>query len=251
MIQAAYLRIYLPADRAVRLPDHVAPHRRSVIAASDYFVWGETTTDDAFRIQVDGATYLCPRSPRLRMLEGVLAFSNAYPTSGLLPERTVRHAAAELEQLRSESPTLRSHILTSPWHVPLRWFIPFTPSQRELYEGDHGASIRYRTGLGVARTRVNRAVETLEEAGFDASVIDQVADLARWLDEFTSEALVELDYDTVAALFSEADLAFDDSAEEVNASLEALAELDYDAAGRHYAEVASRWAVAQAVTYAN
>ena len=192
MIQAAYLRVYLPADRTVRLPDHVAPMRRSVIAASNYFVWGEPPTDDAFRIQVDGVTYLCPRSPRLRMLEGVLAFSNAYPTSGLLPERTVRHAAAELEQLRHDSPTLRSHILTSPWHVPLRWFIPFTPSQREIYEGYLGSSIRYRGGLGLGRARVHRAVETLDDAGFDASVIDQVADLARWLDEFTSEALIEL-----------------------------------------------------------
>ena len=45
MIQAAYLRVYLPADRTVRLPDHVAPHRRSVIAASDHFVWGEPATD--------------------------------------------------------------------------------------------------------------------------------------------------------------------------------------------------------------
>ncbi|MDJ0962164.1 MAG: hypothetical protein QNJ88_16040 [Acidimicrobiia bacterium] len=251
MIQAAYLRIYLPADRTVRLPDHVAPRRRTVIAASDHFVWGEPATDDAFRIHVDGVTYLCPRSPRLRMLEGVLAFSNAYPTSGLLPERTVRHAAAELEQLRNDSPTLRSHILTSPWHVPLRWFIPFSPDQREIYEGPHGTSIRYRTGLGSGRTRVHHAVETLDDAGFDASVIDQVSDLARWLDEFTSEGLLELDYDAVASLFSQAELAFDDSAEEVNASLEALAELDYEAAGRHYAEVASRWAIAQAVTYAN
>jgi len=218
---------------------------------SDHFVWGEPATDDAFRVEVDGRVYLCPRSPRLRMLEGVLAFSHAYPTSGLLPERAVRHAARELEQLRADLPESRSHILTSPWHVPLRWFIPFSPDHRELYEGPAGTSIRYRTGLGRGRKRVHAAAETLDEAGFDPAVVDQVVDLARWLDEFTSDALLELDYAGTAALFSAADLAFDDSAQDVNASVDALAEFDYEAAGRHYAQVAGRWAHAQALTYAN
>ena len=81
MIQSAYLRVYVPADDTVRYLHHVAPMRRAVIQASDYFVWGEPATDDAFRIDVEGRTYWCPRSPRLRMLEGVLAFSTAYPSS--------------------------------------------------------------------------------------------------------------------------------------------------------------------------
>ena len=251
MIRAAYLRVYVPSDRTARYPRHVEPIRRDVIEASDYFVWGEPASDDAFRIDVDGRTYLCPRSPRLRMLEGVLAFSNAYPASGLVPERVVRRAAAELEELRSDLPGTRSHILTSPWHVPLRWFIPFTPDQRELYETEAGTSIRYRTRLGRGRARVHRATETLDEAGFDPGVVEQVTDLARWLDEFTSDAMIELDYARVASLFSDAELAFDDSAEDVNASLDALGDLDYEGAGRHYAEVAGRWAHAQAVTYAN
>jgi hypothetical protein len=251
MIEAAYLRVYVPSDRIARYPRHIAPIQRSIIDASDHFVWGEPSTDDAFRIEVDGRAYLCPRSPRLRMLEGVLAFSNAYPTSRIVPERVVRHAANELEQLRADLPDSRSHILTSPWHVPLRWFIPFTPDQRELYEGLGGASIRYRTALGPGRARVHRATVTLDEAGFDPSVVSQVEDLQRWLDEFTSDALLELDYAGVASLFNPADLAFDDSAEEIDASLDALAELDYETAGRHYAEVAARWAHAQAVTYVN
>jgi len=251
MIQSAYLRVYVPLDGAPRYPHYVAPVRRAIIQASDHFVWGEPATDDAFQIEDAGRVYSCPRSPRLRMLEGVLAFSNAYPTSNLLPERVVRHAAAQLEELKGDLPESRSHILTSPWHVPLRWFIPFTPSQRELYETEGHTSIRYRGQLGPGRVRVHEAAATLDEAGFDPGVIEQVADLGRWLDEFRSDALVELDYGGVASLFSDADLAFDDSAENVNVSLAALAELDYERAGRHYAEVATRWAHAQAVTFAN
>lgn len=251
MIQSAYLRVYVPADRVGRYPAHVGSAHTPEFDTSEYFVWGEAPSEDAFRIEVGGSTYVCPRSPRLRMLEGVLAFSNAFPTAGLIPERVVRHAAAELDQLRADMPDTRSHILTSPWHVPLRWFIPFRSDQRELYDADGFTSIRYRAGLGAGRVRVHRAVETLEEAGFDDAVVDQVVDLARWLDEFTGDAMLELDYAGVATLFRTADLAFDDSAEEVNASIDALAELDYETAGRYYAEVAGRWAPAQAVTFVN
>ncbi len=55
----------------------------------------------------------------------------------------------------------------------------------------------------------------------------------------------------MASLFSDADLALDDSAELVNASLAALKELDYERAGRAYGRVAERWAKAQALTYVN
>jgi hypothetical protein len=251
MIRSAHLRVYLPEERAGRYPRHLPGRSAGPVASSDHFVWGEPTVEDAFLADYDGRTYVCPRYPRLRMLEGVLAFSNAYPSSGLIPERTVRHVAAELEELRSEVPTARSYILSSPWHVPLRWFLPFSAEQRTFYELGDGRSIRYRTLLGRGRPRVHRATEVLDEAGFDESVVDQVRDLARWLDEFTSEAMLELDYGTVASLFNEGDLVMDESAAEVAASIAALAELDYDAAGRSYASVASRWAHAQALTFAN
>ena len=252
VINAAYLRVYLPVERiGVPYPRHRPSFGRSAIAATEHLVWGESTTEDAFRAEFEGRDYLCPRSPRLRMLEGVMAFSHAYPTSGLLPERAVRHAAAELEALRSEMPAARSHILTSPWHVPLRWFIPFRPEDRTVYQLDGTTTARFRTLLGRGRPKVHRAAEVLEDAGFDDSVIEQVRDLARWLEEFTSEAVLELDYASVARLFDEADVILDDSAEEVAASLAALAEGDFDGAGRAYASVASRWAHAQALTFAN
>jgi hypothetical protein len=185
------------------------------------------------------------------MLEGVLAFRSAHPASALMSELAVRNAAQELAQIRSDAPTARSYILTAPWHVPLRWFTAFDPAERELYETAAGTSIRYRTSTSDAITRIERAIEILDEAGFDSSIVDEVQNLHRWVKEFAGDGMIELDYHTVAGLFPDAELAFDESAAEVARSLSALDRLDYDEANEAYAEVATRWAAAQALVYVN
>ena len=251
MIPAAYLRVYLPESDAGAWPAHVTGPTRSVIRADKNFVWGEPGANDAFVAEWRGRRWICPRHPRLRMLEGALAFSNAYPGSMLLSEPTLRGLAEELHSLRTAAPDARSHILTTPWHVPLRWFSPFRSEEREMYNSPDGHSLRYRVAVGKAVPRVKRAVAILETAGFDEGIIDQVRELESWLEAFTGDALLELDYGRVASLFSGADLALDDSAELVNASLNALFEGDFERAGRAYGQVAERWAKAQALTYVN
>lgn len=250
MIRASYLRVYLPRDRAGDWAPHPgSTHRRFRI--DDRFVWDEPMSDDAFTTTWKQHHYICPRYPRLRMLEGALAFNRMYPGANLLPEGTIRSITNELENIRTRRPSARSHILTSPWHVPLRWFSAFDPEERELYETSNGTSIRYRTDVGTAQDRVERSVEILDEAGFDETIVDQVKDLSKWLRGFPRDAMVELDYARVGELFSGGDLVLDDSAADVKASLQALANDDYDQAGLHYAAVATRWAHAQALTYVN
>lgn len=251
MIPAAYLRVYLPETHAGSWPAHITGPTKSVIQASEEFVWGESSSDDAFVAEWNGQSYVCPRHPRLRMLEGALAFSHANPGSLLMSRPTVENIAAELATLRSAVPDARSHILTSPWHVPLRWFTPFRANEREMYRAPDGHSIRYRASVGVTLPRAGEAVATIEGAGFDDSIVDQLRDLESWLGEFDKDALLELDYARVASLFSGADLALDDSAELIATSLESLNELDYERAGRAYGRVAERWAKAQALTYVN
>lgn len=185
------------------------------------------------------------------MLEGILAFSNAHPGASLLPATAVKRAADELKQIKSGGATVRSHILTSPWHVPLRWFSAFDPRQRELYDVGDEVSVRYRTDLEDAVARVSRAVGIIDRAGFDSSIVEQIEDLENWLREFPDGSMLELDYATVAELFSGVELAFDDSVQQVQESLDALDELDYETAGERYAAVASRWAYAQALSYVN
>ncbi len=252
MIHTAYLRVYLPRERAGDWRSHDSPHAApKVVRVDDRFLWQEPIGDDAFSTVWNEKTYMCPRFPRLRMLEGVIAFSETFPAPALVPERAVKSAANELARLRSSAPWARSHILSSPWHVPLRWFAAFEPGWREIYEAPFGLSIRYRGYVGEGRSRVGRAVTVLEEAGFDESVVRQVRDLERWLSEFSRDGMLELDYARVAQLFSGGDLVLDESGAEVNASLDALSTSDYEQAGVKYAQVATRWAPVQALTYVN
>lgn len=251
MIRSAYLRVYLPAGSTTPRAAHRGDVTPRLIRTTDHLVWSEPTADDAFTITWADETYVCPRNPRLRMLEAALAFARANPTSGLVPRAAAEHVATELGRLRLERPGARSHILTSPWHVPLRWFAVFDPDERELYDLEGMASIRYRTPVAAAHRRAERAIEILDNAGFDDSVIDDVRDLHDWIGDFSSEGVLELDYAATSTLFDAKDLVLDESAAEVHASLRALDSHDFDQAGRAYAAVAGRWAEPQSLAYVN
>lgn len=251
MIKTAYLRVYLPADRAGAWPAHADGTGRPSISTSNRFVWDESLVEDALTVEWNGTTYLCPRFPRLRMLEGLLAFSNSFPMLPLLSERERSGYVDELAEIRDRVPRARSHILASPWHVPLRWFVAFRPSDREIYDRRDGISIRYRTGVGDAVDRVGWAARVLNDAGFSDPVVEQVRDLEQWIAEFPADALIELDYADVADLFTDGEVTFDESAVEVRNSLEALERGDMDEAGEAYMSVAGRWAQRQALTFSN
>jgi hypothetical protein len=225
-----------------------------VITVGEFGVWDESLRDDAFMLEMDGQQFVCPRHPRIRMLEGLLAFRNAFlgPTAlSLIPEDVAERAASELSRIQNRFPGVRSHILTSPFFVPLRWFAAFDSAERALESVGDNVTIRYRTRLRRAVDRLRRTEEVLRSAGFDDAIVDQVSDVLRWVEAFPEESVLELDYGGVAGLFSAADLALDESAAEVNASIDALAEDDFDRAGDHYAAVATRWAHAQSLGYAN
>ena len=251
MIHAAYLRVYSPSRYAAARLTAASPWRRDVVRADGHFMWAESDVDDAFKAEWKGQTLICPRNARLRMLEGILAFNNAHPGAPLLPNAAVQRAADELATIRARESRARSHILTSSWHVPLRWFAAFDAEDRDLYDVGDEVSMRYRTDLSLAVERVSRAVDIIDGAGFDDAIVEQVEDLERWLDDFPEGSMLELDYGSVAELFSAVDLAFDDSVAQVQESLEALERFDYELAGEKYAAVASRWAHAQALSYVN
>jgi len=251
VIRAAYLRVYLPAGDAGAYPEHTGQGGGGVLRGNDHFLWVESTADDAFTADWHGVRYVCPRHPRLRMLEGLLAFNNAFPETALIPEDEVALAGEELSTLRDLSPMMRSHILTSPWHVPIRWFAAFYHEDRELYEGSEGLSIRYRVGLEDALERVSRAAQIIEGAGFQAAIVHQMRGLESWLEDFPPAALLELDYAEVAGLFSEGDLVLDESVAEIAASLKALEDGDFEEASSSYSAVARRWGPVQSLAFAN
>ena len=251
MISTAYLRIYLPADAIGGLPPHRADVASPGISQAGAFIWDESTRDDALYTVWQGHQFVCPRNARLRMIEGILAFTKAHPGLAIVSDDERMDHARELARLRRSSAHARSYILSSAWHVPLRWFSAFTKVEREVYEAGGYSSIRYRTSLGEAIDRVHWSIGVLESAGFADQVIERIADLERWLSEFGADSMVELDYGEVARTFRGADLVFDESADDIRASLLALERGDGPGSADAYERVARRWADAQSYTYSN
>jgi len=252
MIRSAYLRIYVPTSTVGPLPPFrdVAPGSESIVQNSRY-IWEEPIMSDGFYTEWNENQYVCPRNIRVRMIEGILAFARTYPMMPTITESQRNDYVLELNRLRRETPHSRSHILSSAWHVPLRWFTAFRPTERDLYDGTSGPSIRYRATVGDAIDRVGWARTVLDASGFPEQVVERVQDLERWVAGFTANALVELDYGAVSASFPEGDLVFDESADDIRTSLLALEADDFDASRAAYERVARRWANPQSYTYSN
>lgn len=215
------------------------------------YIWEEPLSSDGLYTEWNSSQYVCPRNVRVRMIEGILAFARTYPMMPTITESQRNEYVVELNRLRRETPYSKSHILSSGWHVPLRWFTAFRSTERDLYEGQGGPSIRYRATVGDAIDRVQWAGSVLDDAGFAEQVVERVRDLERWLAGFTADALVELDYGAVSASFAEGDLVFDESAEDIRASLLALEADDFDVSREAYERVARRWATPQSYTFSN
>jgi len=252
MIRSAYVRVYVPASRVGPLPPfRGSPPWGESITQNSRYIWDEPLTNDGFYTEWNGNQYLCPRNVRVRMLEGILAFSRTYPMMPGVSETKRNEYVLELGRLRRQTPHSKSHILSSAWHVPLRWFAAFRSTERDLYEGTSGTTIRYRATVGDAIDRVQWARTVLDGAGFAEQVVDRVHDLERWLAGFTADSLVELDYAAVANSFPVGDLVFDESASDIRTSLLALESGDYDASREAYERVAHRWATPQSYMYSN
>jgi len=254
MTRAAYLRMYLPIDIADALgqgyvdPDH--PGDPGAVRQGAYGLVAESLDDDGFLTEWQGEHWICPRHARLRMLQGVVAFHNAYGEVGghlLIPEATARLATDELERVRRSQPGIRSHILTSAWHVPPRWFLCFSKEEKELVEVAGGTSLRYRAGRTAAVMRVRRALDALQRAGFTRAITGDIEELFDWLEGFPAECMLELHYGSVSGMFADGELVMDDSVEEMWESVEALERGDLSEAQNRYVELAGRWSIAMSV----
>ena len=263
MIRTAYLRIYEPAshfsedERRRWLSDPTGGEGGD---AQGYRAWlvtgrlpqdeaGYESTENAFVREVDGEFFICPWRTRLRMLAGLLAFRDSIPeevADAFVPESEARRAAQELAALDERFPEIRSHILHANWHVPLRWFSAFDPSERVLVEDRRGLRIRYETRIAAALARLAHVVTVLEETWLDDGVVTAIKELAGWLEEFSADALLELDYGSVAGMFDHEELVEDQCAADVAACVEALEAGDGSRAGRLFADLTDKWATVRA-----
>ncbi len=251
---ASELRVYVPAveasDGLLSLPRALPSDNRWV--STQFGLVAGSLREDALEAFHGDERYLCPRTPRLRMLEGVLAFHNGYAGVGdasIVGAELADRAADELSMLQLQS-ELEVQILSAQWHVPLRWFLLFDPDHRELLETNGETVVRYRSILGLSMERLSDAIEVVREVGFDP-IADDMEGLFNWLDRFDPSWLVELDYAGVAGLFNPLDLALDNTAEEIWNSVEALRAGDFADAGHWYQRTVERWSPAVSISYAN
>lgn len=243
--KTAYLRVYAPDIETSG--DPVPGFVRS------YGILSEAEGDANWSAEWKGRELVCPRTLRLRVLESTVAFANAFGGVGvgLIPEEAARAADRELRQHQREHPSQRSHVLTSAWHVPVRWFSAFRPEDREVYEVDDKVRLRYRIDLPEAKTRVEHVLGVLRGLEVFHGPAEELAQLLGWLEQFSDESMVELDYGDVSDLFDPKELVLDDSAGLIHESVEALARGDMMTAGENYGRVVSRWAPAFSVTFSN
>ena len=268
MIRTAYLRVYQPLESFAAEERHQWLHAasdapaRDALASKRWLIRAALPNDSlvgepaggAFIRENGGEVLVCPWRTNLRMLAGLLAFRNSIPeeiAEAFVPESQARRAARELASLGEERPEVRSHILHANWHVPLRWFAAFDDSERILTEDKDGLRVRYESSLNTATQRLSRAVTVLENTWIDDGVIAAVRELHEWLVEFGTDGLVELDYGSVAGMFSDDELVEDHSSGEVATCIDALEAEDLMRAGRIFGTLTDRWTEARAKEVVN
>ncbi len=218
--------------------------------------------EHAFVTEVDGVTLLCPWRTRIRACEAIGDFRDPLPEelADMFVARAVAEVAEdELEQWRIENPDLHTHILSTTWQVPLRWFVLVEADEREVSLGTpaagttrvSGRSLVYRTAMSRARRRTARALAVLRRTVDEGMVTAGVEDLGRWLEEFHPRSLVELDYGGLVHLLDDAELKQDESARDIAEALTALGAGEPVKAAGAYSRVTARMKALQGVESAN
>lgn len=270
----AYLRVYEPleafaADERQRWTSYAAEprhrdRRRAVDAARWEAVRNMVATPpvmvparesrDAFVLEVDGRVLLCPWSTRLRSWLALDELRSELPDPLLalvVPPAALAHVEAAHAGWHREGPDAYSRILTSTWHVPLWWFVPFNASQRELCLAEGERELVYRTSMGSARRRVARSLRILRETLPDSLITAALETLGQWLEEFHPRSWLELDYGGLVHMLTTDHLEADISVHDVAAGIAALGDGDPVRAGEHYNRLIERWRAVQALEQAS
>jgi hypothetical protein len=255
-----YWRRYVHDGRAVTPVEGPGRQRTAVIEALGAS-WTRLPDlpDDAYVLQFEDATLICPWNLRIRVAEAALEARDGVPpvlADAFVPPVLAGLARAVVSDWNSGARVLeygapRQHEQISTWSVPLRWFVLVEREERELVLDAKRRMLRYRTEISKARRRAHRALSVLRRAVGDVPISQAVEESARWLEEFHPRSVVELDYGGLATVLPDDTLADDDSPSLVARGLSALAKGDAESATGAYEQLVERWRTIQLLERCN
>jgi hypothetical protein len=254
----ASLRVYEPID-SFEAADQL---RWSQIAITSPTGWDEqvrslkrSITNEPPNLKPDGAhvldhegkRYIAPWSTAARCWAALDDFKYTLPPSVIkffIPQTIEDSINSTIDIVEDKV----SHILSSTWSIPPRWFALFSPDERLRGVNEDGHFTISRTAISNAKSRCTFTHQAVLGAFGEGAVEGEVAELLAWLEIFNPKSIVELDYGGLATYLNnqliehgEVGLEADTSIEDVTSSIAGLASGDGALAGRGYERLVSRW----------
>jgi hypothetical protein len=205
------------------------------------------TLDGAHILNYEGKKYIAPWSTTARCWSAYeqLKFSLPTPVVKYFISKTFEQ---EIQRSSLIIEDKISHVLTSTWSIPPRWFALFAPEER-LRGVESGACFTvFRTSIRNAKSRCNFTHQAVLGAFGSGAVEAEISELLAWLEIFNENSMVELDYGGLATYLNncliengEIGLEADSSVEDVNSSIAGLASGDGTLAGKGYEKLVMRW----------
>ena len=203
-------------------------------------------TDGVHFLEFGGKRYIAPWSTTIRCWAAIDDFKSSLPSSLIpffIPQKLEESIKLSGEIIEDKV----SHIITSTWSIPPRWFALFSPEDRLRGSNRDGAFTILRTTIASAKQRATFTHQSVLDA-FGAGPIEvEIMDLIKWLEIFDSKSIVELDYGGLANYLNnrliingEGGLDADTSVEDVASSIAGLASGDSALASRGYERLVSR-----------
>ncbi|MGM9472913.1 hypothetical protein ACS5PJ_13010 [Pseudarthrobacter sp. YS3] len=156
----------------------------------------------------------------------------------LIPEEQRDKHQERIDQVKARDGSIRVHTRASTWGIPFSWFSLFMDTDRKdvVESGGRILTVRVWAPITEAIERARYAVAHLALAAPDLDMLDDLAQLTEWLEQFHVQSMVELDYGAVA------DKVYpDESPMDIRLGIECLAEGDMTGAAAAYRRLASRW----------
>ena len=204
-------------------------------------------TDGVHLLEIGSKRYIAPWSTTTRCWTALDDFKSSLPASLIpffIPQKLEESIKLSGEIIEDKV----SHIITSTWSIPPRWFALFSPEDRLRGNNKDGVFTVLRTTIASAKQRATFTHQTVLNAFGVGPIESEISDLIKWLEIFDTESIVELDYGGLATylnnllvLNGETGLDADTSVEDVASSIAGLASGDGALASRGYERLVSRW----------